>query len=84
MDGVPDGVPRVPEQRRPDSTPTPSEPATTTEAERPADSAALRFSVLGPVRAWRGDEPVTTGSPSNAPCSPPCCCARAAPPRRRN
>ena len=63
MDGVPDGVPRVPEQRRPDSTPTPSEPATTTEAERPVDSAALRFSVLGPVRAWRGDEPVTTGSP---------------------
>ncbi|MBX9361866.1 tetratricopeptide repeat protein [Streptomyces sp. WAC04114] len=40
-----------------------SEPATTTEAERPAESAALRFSVLGPVRAWRGDEPVTTGSP---------------------
>ncbi|MEU0217484.1 hypothetical protein ABZ281_21225, partial [Streptomyces sp. NPDC006265] len=63
MDGVPDGVPRVPEQRRPDSTPTPSEPATTTVAERPVESAALRFSVLGPVRAWRGDEPVTTGSP---------------------
>ncbi|SOD46070.1 DNA-binding transcriptional activator of the SARP family [Streptomyces sp. Ag82_G6-1] len=63
MDGVPDGVPRVPEQRRPDSTPTPSEPSTTPVAERPAESAALRFSVLGPVRAWRGDEPVTTGSP---------------------
>ncbi|MEU9570025.1 BTAD domain-containing putative transcriptional regulator [Streptomyces massasporeus] len=63
MDGVPDGVPRVPEQRRPDSAPMASEPATTTEAERPAESAALRFSVLGPVRAWRGDEPVTTGSP---------------------
>ncbi|GAA2547475.1 MULTISPECIES: AfsR/SARP family transcriptional regulator [Streptomyces] len=43
-----DGVPRVPEQRRPGS---------------PAESAALRFSVLGPVRAWRDDEPVNTGSP---------------------
>ncbi|MFE9774028.1 BTAD domain-containing putative transcriptional regulator [Streptomyces sp. NPDC005931] len=43
-----DGVPRVPEQRRPGSS---------------AEPAALRFSVLGPVRAWRGDEPVTTGSP---------------------
>ncbi|EFE68847.1 transcriptional regulator [Streptomyces viridosporus ATCC 14672] len=43
-----DGVPRVPEQRRPGS---------------PAEPAALRFSVLGPVRAWRGDEPVNTGSP---------------------
>ncbi|MFJ2928534.1 AfsR/SARP family transcriptional regulator [Streptomyces massasporeus] len=63
MDGVPDGVPRVPEQRRPDSTPTASEPSATPGAERPAETAALRFSVLGPVRAWRGDEPVTTGSP---------------------
>ncbi|WP_081241304.1 AfsR/SARP family transcriptional regulator [Streptomyces viridosporus] len=43
-----DGVPRVPEQRRPGS---------------PAEPAALRFSVLGPVRAWRDDEPVNTGSP---------------------
>ncbi|MDR6974761.1 DNA-binding SARP family transcriptional activator [Streptomyces sp. 3330] len=40
--------PRVPEQRRPGS---PEEPAT------------LRFDVLGPVRARRGDEPLATGSP---------------------
>ncbi|MEU3241355.1 MULTISPECIES: AfsR/SARP family transcriptional regulator [unclassified Streptomyces] len=40
-----DGVPRVPEQRRPE------------------ESAALRFSVLGPVRAWRGGETLPTGSP---------------------
>lgn len=43
-----DGVPRVPEQRRPGS------------SEEPG---ALRFSLLGPVRAWRGEEPLTTGSP---------------------
>ncbi|MEU9433960.1 BTAD domain-containing putative transcriptional regulator [Streptomyces sp. NPDC048252] len=40
--------PRVPEQRRPGST---EEPAT------------LRFDVLGPVRARRGDERLATGSP---------------------
>ncbi|MDQ0775330.1 DNA-binding SARP family transcriptional activator [Streptomyces aurantiacus] len=40
-----DGVPRVPEQWRPE------------------DSAALRFSVLGPVRAWRGAQALPTGSP---------------------
>ncbi|MFI9646724.1 BTAD domain-containing putative transcriptional regulator [Streptomyces sp. NPDC052040] len=27
------------------------------------ESAALRFGVLGPVRAWREDEPLATGSP---------------------
>ncbi|WP_328502675.1 NB-ARC domain-containing protein [Streptomyces sp. NBC_00457] len=43
-----DGVPRVPQQRSPGST---------------EDQAALRFSVLGPVRAWRGEEQLTTGSP---------------------
>ncbi|MDO0933969.1 BTAD domain-containing putative transcriptional regulator [Streptomyces sp. DG2A-72] len=43
-----DGVPRVPQQRSPGSS---------------EEQAALRFSVLGPVRAWRGEEPLTTGSP---------------------
>jgi DNA-binding SARP family transcriptional activator/Tfp pilus assembly protein PilF len=45
-----DGGPRVPEQRRPGSVTT-REPAT------------LRFGVLGPVRAWRGKEQLSTGSP---------------------
>ncbi|MER5787783.1 BTAD domain-containing putative transcriptional regulator [Streptomyces sp. NPDC001980] len=43
-----DGGPRVPEQRR---------------APSSAEAAALRFSVLGPVRAWRAEEPLNTGSP---------------------
>jgi DNA-binding SARP family transcriptional activator len=35
------------------------------ETAKPAteDPAELRFSVLGPVRAWRGAEPLATGSP---------------------
>ncbi|MFI1362978.1 AfsR/SARP family transcriptional regulator [Streptomyces griseochromogenes] len=45
-----DGGPRVPEQRRPGSAAI-------------AEPAALRFSVLGPVRAWRGEETLNTGSP---------------------
>ncbi|MGW4496767.1 AfsR/SARP family transcriptional regulator [Streptomyces sp. NPDC004376] len=31
--------------------------------QRVSGFAGLRFGVLGPVRAWRGDEPVGTGSP---------------------
>ncbi|GHB37207.1 regulatory protein AfsR [Streptomyces viridiviolaceus] len=38
----------MPEQRRPGTS---------------AESETLRFGVLGPVRAWRGEEPLTTGSP---------------------
>ncbi|WP_079158242.1 BTAD domain-containing putative transcriptional regulator [Streptomyces caniscabiei] len=54
--GVPEvGGPRVPEQRT----------AVDAEIAQPAPEAPaeLRFSVLGPVRAWRGAEPLATGSP---------------------
>ncbi|MFF3330459.1 BTAD domain-containing putative transcriptional regulator [Streptomyces sp. NPDC002888] len=43
-----DGVPRVPEQRRPGSS---------------EERTALRFGLLGPVRAWRGENALATGSP---------------------
>ncbi|MGV9244408.1 BTAD domain-containing putative transcriptional regulator [Streptomyces sp. NPDC003710] len=33
------------------------------EQRSAGESAALRFGVLGPVRAWRGEEPLATGSP---------------------
>ncbi|MEU6218454.1 BTAD domain-containing putative transcriptional regulator [Streptomyces sp. NPDC047022] len=31
--------------------------------QRSPEESALRFGVLGPVRAWRGEEPLATGSP---------------------
>jgi DNA-binding SARP family transcriptional activator len=45
-----DGVPRVPKQWRPGS-------------EEEAVTVPLRFGVLGPVRAWRGEDALSTGSP---------------------
>ncbi len=69
-----DGVLRVPEWRRPEESVAhrailpirraamdgvPGVP----EQRSPEGSAALRFSVLGPVRAWRGAEALLMGSP---------------------
>ncbi|MET9495843.1 BTAD domain-containing putative transcriptional regulator [Streptomyces sp. NPDC006552] len=51
-----DGGARVPEQRRPGA-------AGAVPDVPPAAGSGLRFSVLGPVRAWRGGEPLATGSP---------------------
>ncbi|MFC9278146.1 BTAD domain-containing putative transcriptional regulator [Streptomyces collinus] len=47
-----DGGPRVPEQRRAGAA-----------AGAIAEPDVLRFGVLGPVRAWRGAQPLNTGSP---------------------
>ncbi|AGS70199.1 AfsR/SARP family transcriptional regulator [Streptomyces collinus] len=47
-----DGGPRVPEQRRAGAA-----------AGAIAEPEPLRFGVLGPVRAWRGAQPLNTGSP---------------------
>ncbi|MFB8352422.1 AfsR/SARP family transcriptional regulator [Streptomyces niveus] len=67
-----DSGPRVPEQRAPA---TPNTMTTGTKsgatADTRADTAAgaatapaeLRFAVLGPVRAWRGGETLSSGSP---------------------
>lgn len=51
--------PRVPEQRSPGESEGPRMP----ERRSPGEPAALRFGVLGPVRAWHGTEPLPTGSP---------------------
>ncbi|WP_394431741.1 AfsR/SARP family transcriptional regulator [Streptomyces sp. SGAir0957] len=51
-----DGGARVPEQRRPAASGDIPEAV-------PSAASGLRFSVLGPVRAWRGGEPLATGSP---------------------
>ncbi|WP_432166510.1 BTAD domain-containing putative transcriptional regulator [Streptomyces sp. bgisy031] len=55
-----DGVPRVPEQRYAGTTESTGSTELPEATEVPA---GLRFGVLGPVRAWRGDELLTTGSP---------------------
>ncbi|MER6912354.1 BTAD domain-containing putative transcriptional regulator [Streptomyces sp. NPDC000594] len=47
-----DSGPRVPEQRVPAQ-----------RVPAPGGAVDLRFSVLGPVRAWQGGQPLSTGSP---------------------
>ncbi|MFF5446804.1 BTAD domain-containing putative transcriptional regulator [Streptomyces sp. NPDC012888] len=46
-----EGMPAVPPQR------------TGPEGAHPAPPAGSRFAVLGPIRAWRGTEPLASGSP---------------------
>ncbi|MFE4855603.1 BTAD domain-containing putative transcriptional regulator [Streptomyces sp. NPDC056670] len=61
-----DGGPRVPEQRAPVPPPQRATvPLGRPEAEHgpEASGAGLRFGVLGPVRAWRGDQALPSGSP---------------------
>ncbi|MER5276082.1 BTAD domain-containing putative transcriptional regulator [Streptomyces sp. NPDC002809] len=55
---------RVPEQRAPEQRSAEQQPAEQlTERQQPAQDTGLRFSVLGPVRARRGDETLPSGSP---------------------
>ncbi|MFE9368225.1 BTAD domain-containing putative transcriptional regulator [Streptomyces sp. NPDC006711] len=61
-----DGGTRVPEQRAPVPPPqhATGDLAQAADEHGPAASGAgLRFGVLGPVRAWRGEQPLPSGSP---------------------
>lgn len=48
------GEPRIPEQRA---------PVLAADDDQAADTADLRFGVLGSVRAWRGADVLPSGSP---------------------